>query len=449
MSATVLLVHPDVDALGRIAESLRGRGVTVVVAQDLTQAAERMRARRASLVVVARALATPDALAKAPELLSVPRVVLVPGDPQVGEVAEDDTDRLASEAHAAAPSAPPVGSSTELRGNLAQAPIVDVLQLLMMNRRSGVLEVRTPTGRGELRMTDGEVQDAAHRRLDGEKAFYRMLAEREGSFAFHPGTPTGPARFTRSTAALLMEAMQHKDEVARHVDELGLFSTFVADAPADDGSRDRAEADLLVSLAVPRTLGEILDELPSPDLDVLKSLRALMDAGHVRRAATMSAGASIAPPDHLPVLRALSERLRREGFDGPPRIAACGAPSRLALLGQALLRVSNATPPHAGPPSPSLSVPHDLATLKVGDGEIALLAVPDVEAMAPLLGLALPSVHVVVHLDAAPSPWLAAAVAAFELKLLSASALVPGFDEGDPTQVTKLIRAVIEVGGHA
>ncbi|MCC6648829.1 MAG: DUF4388 domain-containing protein [Polyangiaceae bacterium] len=449
MSAVVLLVHPDVDALGRIAEALRGRGLTVIVAQDLAQAGERVRARRPTIVLLARALAASPALERAPDVLALPRLVLSSGDPAGDEIAEHDTDRLAAEAHAAAPSAPPVEASEELRGNLAQAPIVDVLQLLMMNRRSGVLEVRTPMGRGELRMADGEVQDAAHRRLDGEKAFYRMLAERDGTFVFHPGPTSGPARFTRGTAALLMEAMQHKDEVARHVDELGLYSTFVADTPPDAPPGDRAAADLLASLSSPRTLGELLDELPSPDLEVLTTLRALMEAGLARRAATVSAGASIAPPDHLPVLRALTERLRREGFDGPPRVAMSGPPSRLAVLGQALLRVSSAASPHAGPPPAGVPAPHDLATLKIGDGELAVLAVPDVEAMAPLLGLALPSVHVVVHLDPAPSPWLQAAITALELRSLSALELVPGFDEGDPAQVTRLVRAVIELGGAA
>ena len=449
MSVTVLLVHPDVDALGRIAEDLRTRGLTVVVAQDLSQACDRVRARRPTIAFVSRHLAAADALSKAPEVLSLPRVIIAPGAAGAGEVDENDTDRLASEAHAASDSSTPPDVGGELRGDLAQAPIVDVLQLLMMNRRTGVLEVRTPIGRGELRMSDGEVQDAAHRRLDGEKAFYRMLAEREGSFVFHPGPVTGAARFTRSTASLLMEAMQHKDEVARHVDELGLYSTFVSDASIDTRSLDRLVADLLVSLASPRTLGEILDELPSPDLDVLKALRELMENGWIRRAAAMSAGASIAPPDHLPVLRALSERLRREGFDGPPRIAAAGPPHRLALLGHALLRVSLATAPHATAPVASLPVPHDLATLRVGEGEVALLAVPDVESMAPLLGLALPSVLVVVHLESAPSPALLAAVQAFELKLLFADNLVPGFDETDPTHVTKLVRAIIEVGGAA
>lgn len=447
MSPTVLLVHPDVDVLGRIAEELRMRGLTVVVAQDLAQACERVRARRPGLAFVARALVEDDLLSKAPEVLSLPRVIVAPqGSARPGDVDENDIDRLASEAHATSGSEPP-DVSGELRGDLAQAPIVDVLQLLMMNRRSGVLELRTPMGRGELRMSDGDVQDAVHRRLDGEKAFYRMLAEREGSFVFHPGPPGGAARFTRSTSAMLMEAMQHKDEVARHIEELGLYSTFVSDASIDAKPLDRLVGDLLVSLASPRTLGEILDELPSPDLEVLKTLRELMEKGWIRRAAAMSSGASIAPPDHLPVLRALSERLRREGFDGPPRIAAAGPPHRLALLGHALLRVSHAVPPHASPPT--LATPHDLATLKVGEGEVAVLAVPDVEAMAPLFGLALPSVMVVVHLEGVASPALSAAIQALELKILYAEKLVAGFDESDPTHVTRLLRAIIEVGGSA
>ena len=56
-----------------------------------------------------------------------------------------------------------------------------------MNRRTGVLSVTTAIGAGEVRMADGEVLDAVYRRLEGEKALYRLLGEREGTFAFVPG----------------------------------------------------------------------------------------------------------------------------------------------------------------------------------------------------------------------------------------------------------------------
>ena len=47
-----------------------------------------------------------------------------------------------------------------------------------------------------MRLAEGEVVDAVYRRLEGEKAFYRMLGEREGRFAFSPGEPSAARRLT-------------------------------------------------------------------------------------------------------------------------------------------------------------------------------------------------------------------------------------------------------------
>ena len=64
--------------------------------------------------------------------------------------------------------------------------------------------------------------DAVYRRLEGEKALYRLLGEREGSFAFVPGGTTSPcARVALGTSMLVMEAMRQFDEVARFAGRVG------------------------------------------------------------------------------------------------------------------------------------------------------------------------------------------------------------------------------------
>ena len=46
--------------------------------------------------------------------------------------------------------------------------------------------VTTSSGAGEVRMGEGEVLDAVYRRLEGEKAPYRLLGEREGTLPSCP-----------------------------------------------------------------------------------------------------------------------------------------------------------------------------------------------------------------------------------------------------------------------
>ena len=55
---------------------------------------------------------------------------------------------------------------------------------------------------------------SVYRRLEGEKAFYRLLGERSGRFAFSPGEPSTVRRLTAPTSQLLMDAMRQVDEVS-------------------------------------------------------------------------------------------------------------------------------------------------------------------------------------------------------------------------------------------
>ena len=52
----------------------------------------------------------------------------------------------------------------DFRGDLRQVSLVDLLQLLGMNARTGVLSISTDSGAGELRLSDGNIVDAAYRK---------------------------------------------------------------------------------------------------------------------------------------------------------------------------------------------------------------------------------------------------------------------------------------------
>ncbi|RYE92951.1 MAG: DUF4388 domain-containing protein, partial [Myxococcales bacterium] len=289
----ILLIEPDVDLLGQLAERLRARGLAVSLADDVPTAVARARAQPPHIVFVSASLARRadlwERLTSEANLAGVPRMVLVRTPASNGlppeHVAADDIDRLVARALEVTPaSLPPEASQGgELRGDLQQVSLVDLLQLLAMNRRSGVLTVATGAGAGELRIADGEVLDSVYRRLEGEKAFYRLLTEREGSFVFSPGGPPAMARITRSTSMLLMEAMRHKDEVGRLRDELAhLGSAFVASGSLEDDDA-RLLHDVHDALTRTRSIDELIDELSSPDLDLLQSLLALVRRGLARR----------------------------------------------------------------------------------------------------------------------------------------------------------------------
>ncbi len=242
MSRRVLLVDSDVDALGALASALRARGLTVNNANGAFEAVEQAFKRPPDVVLAARAIdedsALADAFAAVPDLADTPILFVVDdaeGDLGPDDVLRGDVDHIVSRITEASPRGSKPTPLQEIRGDLQQVPLVDLLQLLAMNRRSGVLGITTPIGAGELRLSAGEVTDAVYRLLEGEKALYRLLGERDGHFAFSPGEPTSVRRLMVPTSRLLMEALHQVDEVQRRRIELApAGEAFLVTEPSSD-----------------------------------------------------------------------------------------------------------------------------------------------------------------------------------------------------------------------
>ncbi len=452
MARRVLLVDPDLDALGQLAATLRVNGFTVLIADNIEGALERAKQAVPDVILASIAICHPgeltDRLKIDPELARIPSIVLVKDaethDLPPGYAEREAIDQLMAKIVSAPLRAVSVEASHgELRGDLSQVPLIDLLQVLSMNRRTGALTVATAAGAGEVRIFEGEVLDAVYRRLEGEKALYRLLGEREGSFAFLPGGSPSLRRVTIGTSMLVMEAMRQFDEVARLRVELapGGDALIASEAPSEASSK--LEREVVQMLQAPRAVDEVLDEVQAPDLEVLHVMKALALRGALRRIPRAALVTRLASDDRLQMLRALVTRLAKEGFAGAPRMAIAAPPHRLASLASAILRIEDALPPLDG--APSAPVPHQLATLRFGETvELSVIGLPLVGKFAPLWALALPSTGAVVRLDSTDCPEFDAACAAAEIPVLHAAALLGEVEEGDPAQVAALLRVTLE-----
>ncbi|HKQ71434.1 MAG TPA: response regulator [Polyangiaceae bacterium] len=452
MARRVLLVDPDLDALGELSAALRGNGFTVHLADNIASGIERAKQTKPDVILVSDALCQPPELAehlrRDPELAGVAALVLVNGqgggDLPLGYAPRGVLDQLMAKIVAAPPRSVAVEASQgEVRGDLSQVPLIDLLQLLSMNRRTGILSVTTAVGAGEVRIAEGDVIDAVYRRLEGEKALYRLVGEREGSFAFVPGGTVALRRITIGTAMLVMDAMRQLDEGARLRVELapGGDALIAAELPAENASK--IEREVMQLLQTPHSVDEVLDEVQAPDLEVLQAMRTLSLRGVLRKIPRAALVTRLASDDRLQMLRALVTRLAREGFGGAPRVAIAALPHRLASLAAAILRIEDAIPPFDA--SPLAPVPHLLATLRFGETvELNVMGLPIVGKFAPLWALALPSMGAVVRLDSTDCPEFDAACAAAEIPVLHAAALLGEVEEGDPAQVAALLRVTLE-----
>jgi CheY-like chemotaxis protein len=99
-----------------------------------------------------------------------------------------------------------------LAGDLAVLSFSDVVNILEMARRSGVLSVVTPNAVGQLHFDSGDLLHAVSGNLVGVEAFMRLIRETSGHFEFTLG-PCSPETRTvhYPAAALILEAARRFD----------------------------------------------------------------------------------------------------------------------------------------------------------------------------------------------------------------------------------------------
>jgi hypothetical protein len=446
-----LLVEPDVDVLGTLASRLRTRGLSVLIADSIDSAIERASAADLIAVLVSSTLLSDsdgfDRLKSSGTLADALLFILV--DKPVGaslapdELPHHDIELIARRLYAI-PSRVAVGPEEggDFRGDLQQVSSVDLLQLLAMNRRSGTLSINTPAGAGEVRIKTGEIVDAVFRRLEREKALYRLLGETEGTFSFVGGSPQFLERIRTPTSSLLMEGLRQLDEAERLRRSLSLDGTALLAIAPPGPDTSEAAGRVLEALTTPRTLNELLDEVTLHDLAVLEALSALLEQGLVRRIAVNDARVELADVERMAVLAALAKRAMRSGYRGPARVVVAASMQRLVTLMHSTARIADAVVPTET--VPAAPVPYALCTLRLGEADLEVMGLPLVEAYAPLWGLVLPGSAGLARIELTASDALDTACSIAAVPVLEAGALLRDGDEADPEQVATLLRMLLE-----
>jgi hypothetical protein len=447
----ILLIEPDVDVLGTLASRLRSRGLSVLIADNMASAIKSASGADLIAVLLSSSLLSDvegfERLKSSGSMNDAALFILV--DKPVGaslapdELPHHDIELIARRLYAI-PSRVSVGPEEggDFRGDLQQVSSVDLLQLLAMNRRSGTLTINAQSGAGEVRIKNGEIVDAVFRRLEREKALYRLLGETDGTFSFVGGSPQFLERIRTPTSSLLMEGLRQQDETERLLAGLDLEgSALLAIAPPTPDMPE-ASARVLEALTSPRTLNELLDEVTLHDLVVVQALGQLLDQGLVRRIASSAVRVELADAERMAVLSALAKRAVRSGYRGAARVVVAASMQRLVTLMHATARIADAVVPTET--VPAAPVPYALATLRLGEADLELMGLPLVEAYAPLWGLVLPGSAALARIELTASEALDTACSIAAVPLLEAGALLREGDESDPEQVATLLRMLLE-----
>src|SRR5262245_61796218 len=105
---------------------------------------------------------------------------------------------------------------TKFAGQLADIGIIDLVQTIEVNRKSGIIHIANKNRRrGEVYLRDGRVIDAEVGRLSGAEALYRLFFWSDGAFEVDFKPIRRKDVIELSTQALLMEGMRRLDEWTR------------------------------------------------------------------------------------------------------------------------------------------------------------------------------------------------------------------------------------------
>jgi CheY-like chemotaxis protein len=176
-------------------------------------------------------------------------------------------------------------SRTRFAGDLSDVGVVDLVQTIELNRKSGIIHIVSRDERhGSIFFRDGKVVDAEVGRLSGAHAIYRLFSWAEGQFAVEFKQIRRHDVIETSMAALLMEGMRRLDESARLLENLpSTKSVLEVDCRvlAEELAELPDEMNSVLRLCDgARTMQEVVEDSDYPDLEALGIINKLF-AGQI------------------------------------------------------------------------------------------------------------------------------------------------------------------------
>jgi CheY-like chemotaxis protein len=273
-----------------------------------------------------------------------------------------------------------------MEGTLRQLALTDLLQVLGQGRKSGLLDLSGPRGRGRIRLRQGRVAEAQSEGVIGPKALFRLLPWKEGHFSFVPLENSEPGDIDGSIEELLLEGLRQTDELPALRAELPEPATRLA--PKSPGVRvsggPEVAAEILELARKGSTVDEILGRSRATDHAVAKALLTLLRKGVLVPAPGPPqpdrASRPLLPPGGAQALR---DRVS-PGTRGKLLVAASD-PTLLPPFLEMLRGVSECRLEEAAVAEASASQFGTLGAIEAGDGLVLdLLLLPAQESASPL-----------------------------------------------------------------
>ncbi len=177
-----------------------------------------------------------------------------------------------------------------LTGSLQEVEPADVLQLISMARKTGVLTVVSRQDRAQVYFQDGQPVHATCGAASGEEAIYNLLSRSEGDFSFEPSPIDCPVTITVDVQSVMLEGVRRVDHIRLLKGDLPSGDAVLNVAPewpeqaermSEDGRMGTAERALLALVDGQRTVAELVQASGLPEIDAHEALHSLISQGRV------------------------------------------------------------------------------------------------------------------------------------------------------------------------
>jgi CheY-like chemotaxis protein/tetratricopeptide (TPR) repeat protein len=170
-------------------------------------------------------------------------------------------------------------------GRLEEMGLLDLLQVIDVSQRSGMLSIEHKEERGALWFSDGVLHDAEMGPLTGRDAIHRLLTWEFGQYEFDFNAPTRPNSIQSSLDEIKSTGLRYVIHWNKMCELLPPLETVFRHDPAALAERPHNLGDLPKKLTEffdgRRTILEVINHSDQSDLDVLKALTQLYFEGLV------------------------------------------------------------------------------------------------------------------------------------------------------------------------
>ncbi|GAB4188526.1 MAG: hypothetical protein Kow00108_25080 [Calditrichia bacterium] len=239
MKAKILLVDDDSSVLKLVSISLKKAGYDVETASDGLEGYEKANQIKPDLIISDLVMPDMDGIQFCKKIREESEIPMVPfifmtslGDqkneirgyragaddylvkPVDRKVLLEKVDKLVKRIEKTNPYHEKAKGTAAFQGNLADLSLAEVIQLLTMNRRKGMLHLipADASGNGKVFMENGHMKYAEFADKKGEDAINEMVRVKEGTFELITEEEPPEYNITGSTMNILMEALRLMDE---------------------------------------------------------------------------------------------------------------------------------------------------------------------------------------------------------------------------------------------